>query len=210
MNIYRLRVNYVTTATPAYPKLNSAVKFYAAPFCVYPFAVTELDQFWANELAQALEKAKAAGRNDIADYLTLRASNDFLRSSAVKWLMRSFTDLAEEFRLTGKTISLETDTKHSFRVGHSTMAGSRLSFRYGVRALTIEAGWTRTPEHGFMRGNSLAHAKISHFGITKANKELVLVKTNDSPLWLVQEDEQIRTPLFEDFFHENFSFLLSD
>jgi hypothetical protein len=172
--------------------------------------VTELDQFWTNEIALALEKAKATGRRDIADYLTLRASNDFLRSSAIKWLMKAFVDVAEEFQLKGKRLSMETDTKHHFPVGHSTMAGTRLSFKFGVRVLTIEAGWTRTPEHGFMRGGTLAHAKVSHFGLIKANKDLVLVKMKDSPLWLVQEDEHIRNPLFEDFFHENFSFLFDE
>jgi len=170
--------------------------------------VTELDQFWTDEITQALEKARAAGRHDIADYLSLRASNDFLRSAAVKWLMKSFIDLGDEFRRRGREISLKTDTKHTFSVGHSTMAGSKLSFNCGVRSLTIEAGWTRTPEHGFIRGGGLACARISHFGFAKANKELLLVKVKEHPLWVVQEDENVRTPLFEDFFHENFSFFL--
>jgi hypothetical protein len=172
--------------------------------------VTELDQFWADEISQALEKAKAAGRQDIADYLSLRASNDFLRSAAIKWLMRSFIDTGEEFRLKGRQISLQTDTKHSFAVGHSTMVGSKLSFALGVRSLSIEAGWTRTPEHGFMRGGGLACARISHFGFTRANKELLLLKVDDHPLWVVQEDENVRTPLFEDFFHDNFLIFLDD
>ncbi len=172
--------------------------------------MTELDKFWANEIARALEQAKAAGRADVADYLSLRASNDFLRSTAVKWLMRCFVETGEEFRLKGKPISLETDTKHSFPVGHSTMAGSRFSFHYGVRSLTVEAGWTRTPEHGFISGGGLACAKVTHFGIPKANRDLLLIKVNDAPQWVVQENENIRSPLFEDFFDENFSFLFSD
>jgi len=170
--------------------------------------VTELDQFWANEIAQALERAKAAGRQDIADYLNLRASNDFLRSAAVKWLMRAFVDTGDEFRLKGRDISLETNASHSFSVGHNTMVGSRLSFRCGLRGLTIEAGWTRIPEHGFMRGGGLAFARVSHYGFVKKTKELLLLKIEERPVWVIQEDEQLRTPLFEDFFHENFSFFL--
>lgn len=172
--------------------------------------MTELDQFWADEIAGALEKAKAAGRNDIADYLTLRASNDFLRSSAVKWLVRCFVDVADDYLRSGKTITLETDTKHSFSVGNSTMAGSRIAFSHGLRRLTVEAGWTRTPEHGFMRGNSLARARISHFGLAKANNELLLIRSGESPLWVVQEDEMIRKPLFDDFFLVHFKYFLDE
>jgi hypothetical protein len=170
--------------------------------------VTELDQFWAEEIAQSLERAKAAGRPDIADYLTLRASNDFLRSAAVKWLLRSFVDIGEDFRLQGRNISIETNTSHSFTVGHSTMVGSQLSFRLGLRGLTIEAGWTRTPEHGFMRGGGLAFARVHHYGYAKKTRELVLIRIDERPVWVVQEDERLRTPLFEDFFHENFTFFL--
>ena len=170
--------------------------------------MTELDQFWAKEIERALERAKEAGRQDIADYLNLRASNDFLRTAAVKWLMRSFIDIGDEFRLKGCDILLETDTSHSFAVGHSTMVGSRLSFRCGLRGLTVEAGWTRTPEHGFMRGGGLASARVSHYGFARKTRELLLIKIEERPVWVIQEDENLRTPLFEDFFLENFSFFL--
>jgi hypothetical protein len=169
--------------------------------------VTELDKFWADEIAAALETAKAAGRQDIADYLTLRASNDLLRSTAVKWLMKGFIDTGDQLRLSGKQMSLQTDTQHSFTVGHSTMAGPKLTFSSGLRSLTIEAGWTRTPEHGFMRGGALAYARVLHFGFAKATKNLVLIKVGDRPVWAIEE-EDLRTPLFEEFFHENFAFFL--
>jgi hypothetical protein len=172
--------------------------------------VTELDQFWAAELAAALEKAKSAGRGDIADYLTLRASNDFLRSVSVKWLMSAFIDTADEFRVKGRPITLETNTKHEFKAGVNTMVGSKLKFSLGLRALSVEAGWTRLPEHGFIRGNGLAQARVSHFGLHKANKDLLLVKIGERPVWVVQEEEFVRTPLFEDFFHQHFSLLLDE
>jgi hypothetical protein len=196
--------SYVSTNPAAKAKLN----FTAKEFTFILLFVTELDKFWAEEIAQALEKAKAAGRQDIADYLNLRASNDFLRSAAVKWLMREFAHLGEEFRLKGRQITLETNTSHSFVIGHSTMVGSRLAFRCGLRGLTIEAGWTRTPEHGFMRGGGLAFARLSHYGFARKTRELLLIKIDERPVWVIQEDEQLRTPLFEDFFHEHFSFFL--
>jgi hypothetical protein len=170
--------------------------------------VTELDKFWADEIAGALERAKAAGRTDIADYLTLRASNDLLRAVAVKWLLGCFVGVGDEFRAEGRNITIETETQHSFAIGHSMMIGSKLSFRHGLRGLTIEAGWTRTPEHGFMRGGVLAFARVSHYGYARKTRELLLVRIDERPVWVIQEDERLRTPLFEDFFYEHFSFFL--
>jgi hypothetical protein len=49
--------------------------------------------------------------------------------------------------------------------------------------LSVEAGWTRTPADGFMRGGALACALITHFGISKANDELILVRNENVPSW---------------------------
>jgi hypothetical protein len=64
------------------------------------------------------------------------------------------------------------------------MVGSLIRFRFGVRSLTIEAGWTRTPADGFMRGGALAAARLTHFGQAKHNAELVLLRPGDNaPQW---------------------------
>ncbi len=43
--------------------------------------VSELDEAWAAALAEAEQKARLAGRKDVAEYLSLRNSNDLLRKA---------------------------------------------------------------------------------------------------------------------------------
>ncbi|NJM54320.1 MAG: hypothetical protein HC846_13625 [Blastocatellia bacterium] len=136
--------------------------------------MNELDEVWLQIMTQAQAQARADGRSDVADYLALKANNDSLRSTSCQWLLDSFLELSEEVNRKGIRLEIETENPHRFAVGHSTMVGSLLRFRYGVRCLTIETGWTRTPADGFMRGGSLAYAKISHFGMSKSNAELFI------------------------------------
>jgi hypothetical protein len=63
------------------------------------------------------------------------------------------------------------------------MAGSIIRISLGVRRLTVEAGWTRLPAHGFMRYGALAGARITHFGMPKAGTDLMLVRNGEVPVW---------------------------
>ncbi|HEX6126432.1 MAG TPA: hypothetical protein VFZ23_13740 [Pyrinomonadaceae bacterium] len=63
------------------------------------------------------------------------------------------------------------------------MAGSLIRIGYGVRRMTVEAGWTRMPSHGFMRSGALAAARITHFGMPKAGDELMLIRAGEAPVW---------------------------
>lgn len=139
-------------------------------------------------LLQALENAKSSGRHDVADYLTLKATNDAIRQASVSWLFDSLVEMASHANRSGSSISIERKDPHSFAYRGSNMVGSRLSLRQGVRCLTIEAGWTRTPADGFMRGGALAFARISHFGLPRASAGLLLQRSNDSPIWMTQND----------------------
>ena len=86
------------------------------------------------------------------------------------------------------------------------MVGSRLIFRRGVRALTIESGWPRAPKDGIIRGDALACANIKHLGRARMNDELVLVRNKaDSPQWFVLKDER-RVTLNDSFLRRHFSF----
>lgn len=147
--------------------------------------MNELDEVWLQIMTQAQAQARADGRSDVADYLALKANNDSLRSTSCQWLLDSFLELSEEVNRNGIRLEIESENPHRFAVGHSTIVGSLLRFRYGVRCLTIETGWTRTPTDGFMRGGSLAYAKISHFGMSKSNAELLLLRNKeDAPYWV--------------------------
>ncbi len=158
--------------------------------------MNELDAEWELRLRQAQERARGAGRGDVAQYLSLRAANDMARATGIEWLLETFTVFAGEANRVGASLSLARVETHRFRTGNSTMVGTQLTLRAGVRALTVEAGWPRTPRDGIVRGGGLAAARISHFGNRKADEDLLLVKRTDGvPQWLVTEATGTRTPL---------------
>lgn len=150
------------------------------------FSVSELDEAWALAVAEAEIRARTAGHHDVAEYLALRASNDLLRQTAIEWLLNTFTVLAGEANRTGGSIQISRNDNHRFRVGNATMVGRLLTLKSGVRTLSIEAGWPRTPSDGFIRGGGLACANIRHMGIKSASQELLLKQsTTGAPSWTV-------------------------
>ncbi|HVS20989.1 MAG TPA: hypothetical protein VHD88_04035 [Pyrinomonadaceae bacterium] len=171
----------------------------------------ELDEAWELALAEAAQRARTAGRADIADYLDLRAQNDLLRRTAIDWLTNTVISLAADANRGGAGIQIEQKDAHSFRRGHATMVGPQLTLRSGVRALTIESGWPRTPRDGFVRGGGLACADIKHFGRQRSNAELLLaLSSSGAPQWLLLEQTGA-TPLFtEAQIRKHFSVLLTE
>jgi hypothetical protein len=158
--------------------------------------LSELEDEWARRLAEAEQRAHASGRGDVADYLALRALNDLARNAGVEWLLAAFTEHAGEANRAGAGIRLANTDAHRFRVGASTMVGRRLTLTVGVRVLTIEAGWPRTPRDGIVRGGGLAAARITHFGNPPANDELLLMqKAGDAPRWMALDPAGVRPTL---------------
>ena len=146
--------------------------------------MSELDEAWAAALLEAEQQARRLGRKDIADYLSLRNSNDLLRKAGVDWLIAEFTSLAGDANRAGASLQIATQEGHRFRTGNSTMVGHQLTLMYGVRTLYVEAGWPRTPRDGVVRGGGLACASIRHLGIKNAGEELLLIKsTTGVPAW---------------------------
>lgn len=149
----------------------------------------ELDDIWAQMLAEAAEKARIGGRGDVAEYLDLKASNDMVRRISVEWLFDTLIGEAAAANRSNIAVTIERSEPHSFAYRGANVVGSAVSFRYGVRCLTVEAGWTRTPADGFMRGGGLAFARLRHFGLPKAGADLVLTRSNEVPVWrLLVED----------------------
>jgi sugar phosphate isomerase/epimerase len=168
--------------------------------------MNELDEIWQQMVREAALKAKAAGRSDVADYLALKATNDAIRAAGCRWLFDSFVELSDEAGKRGIRLDIENENPHRFVVGHASMVGSLLRFRFGVRNLTLEAGWTRTPGDGFMRGGALAAARILHFGIGKANADLVLVRQNENmPRWVTLEKDNTRNPVSANSLRQHFN-----
>ena len=151
--------------------------------------MNELDDVWSQMLFEAGENAKASGRHSVAEYLHLKATNDQIRERSVRWLFDSIIEIAASANRRNPTMEIEREDPHNFTSCGANMVGSLLRVRQGVRCLTLEAGWTRSPGDGFMRGGALAVARISHFGITKANADLRLMSAGELPEWLVVRDE---------------------
>ena len=173
--------------------------------------MSELEEAWEIALTEATQRARGAGREDIARYLDLRTKNDLLRRTAVDWLTATFTSLAGEANRHGAGIQIERQEAHSFRRGSSTMVGSQLTLRRGVRTLSLESGWPRKPVDGFVRGDGLACANIKHFGRSRANAELILARTKQGPpQWLIIEKTRAKTALTEAQLRHHLSILLSE
>jgi hypothetical protein len=156
------------------------------PAAIEEQQVSELDEAWGQALAEAQRRATAAGRRDVADYLRLRASNDLLRQTSIEWLLETFTILAGKANRRGASIQIAKEEIYRFPIGNSTMVGPLLTLVFGVRALSVEAGWPRTPSDGFVRGGGLACARIRHRGRKSVDEDLMLVRSDkDAPRWMV-------------------------
>jgi hypothetical protein len=173
--------------------------------------MSELEEAWEVALAEATRRARGAARADIARYLDLRSKNDLLRRTAIDWLAATLTSLAGKANRKGAAIQIERLDGHSFRRGSATMVGNKLTLRHGVRSLSLECGWPRTPHDGFVRGDGLACANIKHFGRPRANAELLLARTaNGLPQWLVLEKTGERSPFNESKIHHHFMAFLAE
>ena len=169
--------------------------------------MSELDEAWAAALSEAEHKARLAGRKDVAEYLSLKNSNDLLRKAGVQWLIESFTVAAGEANRAGASIQISKSEGHRFRVGTSTMVGHLVTLSFGVRTLFVEAGWPRVPRDGIVHGGGLACANIRHLGIRAASEELVLTKTTaGTPNW--KSLTKRRPQLQQSDIHHHISILL--
>jgi hypothetical protein len=155
--------------------------------------MTELDHVWSQMLDDAAAKAGALGRQHVAEYLRLRATNDAIRNAGVGWLIDTLIELGGNAQRDQFNLVIEREEPHSFARGNSTMVGTLIRVRQGVRSLTLEAGWTRSPGDGIMQKGALAFARFSHFGMQKAGVEIRLVHGEDLPRWLDESDAVIET-----------------
>lgn len=166
--------------------------------------MSELDQLWSQMLGEAMAAARNSGRHDVADYLDLKAKNDALRYAGVRWLFEMLIGIAGEASRELAAITINREEPHNFPHRGANIAGSLITFRLGVRCLTVEAGWTRTPADGFMRGGALAVARISHFGIAKMNVDLLLKPSELGPGWTASYSDGASIAVDEVFLRQHF------
>lgn len=128
-----------------------------------------------------------------AEYLALKAANDQLRERGKNWLLDSLSHLCAEanrrLTLQPDQVGIQTGSQDwQFQVENTTMAGERFGIRYRFRTLTVEVGWPRLPEHGFLTNNAMAHARVSLSQNTMLEPqpiaEMILKKmANNDPVW---------------------------
>jgi hypothetical protein len=119
------------------------------------------------------------------------------------------SSLAGEANRRGSSIQITKEEDHRFRVGTSTMVGHQLSLTSGVRTLFVEAGWPRTPRDGIVRGRGLACGNIRHFGMRRADQELLLsISSTGSPSWDVRTEEGRLSSLHEEDVRRHLRILL--
>jgi hypothetical protein len=151
----------------------------------------ELDAKWAELIAAAERRAVSEGRSGVVEFLRLKARNDAIRSEASSWLFASFAEAAADAQRHFPHISIERIEPHRFAIGNATMTGAKLEIRLGVRCLTVEAGWVRTPADGIMIGGAFAAARVGHFGLPRECEMLHLLYRDDLPKWyIVSEGEE--------------------
>lgn len=173
--------------------------------------MSELDEAWALALAEAESRARREGRTDVAKYLALRKSNDFLRKTGIDWLITTFQTIAGEANRKGGSIQISREDSHRFHIGNATMVGTLLTMGVRVRKLSIEAGWPRTPKDGFIRGGGLACANIKHLGLKRANEELLLFQSpQGTPRWLGHDKRGHKHEIHEANLKKHVALLLDD
>lgn len=172
--------------------------------------MSELDEAWSIALAEAESRARATGRTDVSEYLALRNSNDLHRKVGADWLLTTFTTVAGQANRAGAPLQLTRDDHHRFKIDNATMVGPRVNLENGVRKLSVEVGWPRTPRDGFIRGGGLACAKIKHFGRKSLDEELRLIlDPAGTPRWIVRENDQSFLEIHEEDVRRHVSILLN-
>ncbi len=167
--------------------------------------MNELDEIWAQKLNDAIAAAEKSGRRDVAAYLDLKAANDAVRQTGVQWLFGALLETASRL----PNVKIENESVHRFDFANAQMVGSLLRLRLGVRCLTLEAGWTRTPNDGFMRGGALAAARLTHFGMAKKNADLILLRPNEMPRWFTVDEDNRRLAFNTEHIARHFQIFVS-
>jgi hypothetical protein len=148
---------------------------------------------------------------DVSEYLALRSSNDLLRQTGIDWLITMFATVAGEVNREGAAIQISRNDAHRFKVGHATMVGSLLTLTNGERVLSVEAGWPRAPQDGFIRGGGLARANIKHRGLKSASEELrLVVAPAGTPRWMVQRKHGGHSEFLEASIRDHLSILVDE
>lgn len=158
--------------------------------------MSDFEDLVASKIVDAIENARASGRDDIADYLALKAANDSVRQREMDELFRAFIGIALSAENVARNVQVERESPHSFLYRDANMKGSLLRITRGLRSLTVEAGWTRAPGDGFMRLGAMAVARLMHYGMPDKNAVLVLKRNGNEHSWFELINDKVATVAF--------------
>ena len=160
-----------------------------------------------------------------AEYLALKAANDQLRERGKQWLFDSLNQICAEInqqllaqgnQQTGAA-SIQTGVQQNwqFKVENAVMVGERFGARLRYRTLTVEVGWPRLPEHGYITDGGLARGRVGLSQNTMIEPqpiaELVLKKAGSSkPVWFVFKNKILGEQVGEASLREYLNLLFTD
>lgn len=155
-----------------------------------------------------------------AEYLALKAANDQLRERGKQWLLDTLTQLCGEANRRMGTqpdqVGIQTGIQEwQFKVENTTMAGERFGARYRYKTLTVEVGWPRLPEHGFLTDNAMARAQVSLSQNTMLQPqvvaELIFKKSGSSePMWFLLQNKTLGPVVTVARLNEYLNLILTD
>jgi hypothetical protein len=141
-----------------------------------------------------------------AEYLALKAANDQLRERGKQWLWDSLSRICDEINQnllaqgnpqTGAaSILCGVQPDWQFKVENAVMVGERFGARLRYRTLTVEVGWPRLPEHGYITDSGLARGRVGLSQNTMLEPqpiaELVLKKVGSGvPAWFIFKNKPL-------------------
>ncbi|HMV47249.1 MAG TPA: hypothetical protein PLD20_03195 [Blastocatellia bacterium] len=162
-----------------------------------------------------------------ADYLALKAANDQLRERGKQWLWDLLDRLCDELNqqllaqgasqpeLAGAPSILSgVQADWQFKVENAVMVGERYGARFRYRTLTVEVGWPRLPEHGYITDGGLARGRIGLSQNTMIEPqpiaELILKKVGGEPAWFVFKNKQLSEQITEAQLREHLNQIMAD
>jgi hypothetical protein len=147
-----------------------------------------------------------------AEYLALKAANDQLRERGKRWLWDSLSRICDETNQkllaqgnpqTGAaSILCGVQPDWQFKVENAVMVGERFGARFRYRTLTVEVGWPRLPEHGYITDGGLARGRVGLSQNTMLEPqpmaELILKKVGSSETaWFVFSNKSLGEQITE-------------
>ena len=160
-----------------------------------------------------------------AEYVALKAANDQLRERGKQWLFDSLNQICEEINQEllaqgnpqqgSASILSGVQPDWQFKVENAVMVGERFGARFRHRTLTVEAGWPRLPEHGFITDGGLARGRVGLSQNTiiepRLVAELILKKAGSGePVWFVVKHKTLGEQITEVRLQEYLNCILAD